>query len=291
MTDPRIAVLSALSSPGWHPVPEAHGMPWDEAEQLLAAYDASRAAAVPSALAGPAALRDRIAEALYRREWPRKQVWVQALAMDRETFEAMADAVLAVLPEPTDQTAEIANLRTMYDVVSARENDLIEERDQLLEAQSTIRAAAFREAASAIEAEQAREEATEWAQQDELDPETELQGAAVRASAALLRRLAGEAQQPEAPVHGESVAHLAGVVGEAQADVFELPGPDVVAYRNSQRPGVLLCREHGDCWWGLTPLTSDDLPDGGTCTYGDPADPDDVCGRDVLIVDTAGEQQ
>jgi hypothetical protein len=49
MTDPRIAVLSALSSPDWHPVPEAHGMPWDEAEQLLTAYDASRAAAVPSA--------------------------------------------------------------------------------------------------------------------------------------------------------------------------------------------------------------------------------------------------
>ncbi|MFB7440212.1 hypothetical protein ACFC01_17945 [Streptomyces mirabilis] len=58
-TDPRIAVLSALSSPGWHPVPEAHGMPWDEAEQLLAAYDASRAAApaaVPSAPADRAAI-------------------------------------------------------------------------------------------------------------------------------------------------------------------------------------------------------------------------------------------
>ncbi len=48
-TDPRIAVLSALSSPDWHPVPEAHGMPWDEAEQLLDAYDASRAAAEPAA--------------------------------------------------------------------------------------------------------------------------------------------------------------------------------------------------------------------------------------------------
>jgi acyl-CoA reductase-like NAD-dependent aldehyde dehydrogenase len=59
MTDPRIAVLSALSSPGWHPVPEAHGMPWDEAEQLLAAYDASRAAepaAAPSAPADRAAV-------------------------------------------------------------------------------------------------------------------------------------------------------------------------------------------------------------------------------------------
>ncbi|MFM9703637.1 hypothetical protein [Streptomyces galilaeus] len=51
------------------------------------------------------ALRDRLADALYRHEWPGKQVWVQALAMDRETFEAMADAVLAVLPEQTDRAA------------------------------------------------------------------------------------------------------------------------------------------------------------------------------------------
>ncbi|MFH8805263.1 hypothetical protein ACH4F6_37935 [Streptomyces sp. NPDC017936] len=58
-------------------------------------------------------------------------------------------------------------------------------------------------------------------------------------------------------------------------------GP-VVAYRNSHRPGVLLCREHGDGWVGLTPLHAHDLPDGGTCTHGDPADPSDVCGRNVL---------
>jgi hypothetical protein len=58
MTDPRIAVLSALSSPDWHPVPEAHGMPWDEAEELLAAYDASRAAA-PAAV--PSVSADRVA--------------------------------------------------------------------------------------------------------------------------------------------------------------------------------------------------------------------------------------
>jgi hypothetical protein len=59
MTDPRIAVLSALSSPDWHPVPEAHGMPWDEAEELLAAYDASRGAAAPSAPAERAAPAQR----------------------------------------------------------------------------------------------------------------------------------------------------------------------------------------------------------------------------------------
>jgi adenine-specific DNA glycosylase len=66
MTDPRIAVLSALSSPGWHPVPEAHGMPWDEAEQLLAAYDASRAAAAPSAPADRAALLREAADVAAR---------------------------------------------------------------------------------------------------------------------------------------------------------------------------------------------------------------------------------
>ena len=64
MTDPRIAVLSALSSPGWHPVPEAHGMPWDEAEQLLAAYDASRAAPVLPAPADRAAELEEAATAL-----------------------------------------------------------------------------------------------------------------------------------------------------------------------------------------------------------------------------------
>ncbi|MGW4270809.1 hypothetical protein ACWEGQ_00225 [Streptomyces seoulensis] len=52
-----------------------------------------------------AALRQRVADALYRREWPSKQIWEQALAMDREVFEGMADAVLAVLPEPADRAA------------------------------------------------------------------------------------------------------------------------------------------------------------------------------------------
>lgn len=57
------------------------------------------------------------------------------------------------------------------------------------------RAAVLREAAAAIEAEHAREETTEWAQYGELDHETEIGGGYVRASAALLRRLADEAQQ------------------------------------------------------------------------------------------------
>lgn len=70
--------------------------------------------------------------------------------------------------------------------------------------------------------------------------------------------------------------------------VFQCPGvgamsEPVVAYRNGHQPGVLLCRGHGFGWAGLTPLTAADLPDGGACTFGDPGDPDDRCGRDVLI--------
>ena len=63
----------------------------------------------------------------------------------------------------------------------------------------------------------------------------------------------------------------------------------IVAYRNFDRPGVLLCRKHGEGWMGLTPLASDDLPEGGVCTYGDPADPTDACGVDVLIAAPGGE--
>jgi hypothetical protein len=72
-------------------------------------------AAVPAGQAPAtdrAALRDRIAEALYRHEWPHKQVWQQALATDREYFLTRADAVLAVLPASVDGAtvyAEVAD--------------------------------------------------------------------------------------------------------------------------------------------------------------------------------------
>ena len=55
----------------------------------------------------------------------------------------------------------------------------------------------------------------------------------------------------------------------------------VVAYGNSDRPEVLLCREHGEGWLGLTPLTSEDLPGGGLCTWW--LTTEAACGRDVLI--------
>jgi hypothetical protein len=207
------------------------------------------------------ALRDRIAAAIWERQNPGRR-WADCEYRWRADAEADADAVLAVLPAPADRAAVLREAAE----VAARFN-------------------------------------------------SDCQNCAVELEVATkLRRMADEAQQPETqarlaayqtcgvcssgyPTGGScgGCAFNARMAAEARP-VFELPGPDVVAYRNSQRPGVLLCREHGDGWWGLTPLTSDDLPDGGTCTYGDPADPDDVCGRDVLIAearqaDTAGEQQ
>ena len=63
----------------------------------------------------------------------------------------------------------------------------------------------------------------------------------------------------------------------------------IVAYRNTHRTDVLLCREHGEGWMGLTPLTSEDLPDGGLCTWGMPF-PDEVCGRDILAAPAVTEE-
>ncbi len=73
------------------------------------------------------------------------------------------------------------------------------------------------------------------------------------AALAKLRRMADEAQQA------------------AEPEVFS---PEVVAYEHPTRPRAYLCRQHGDGTPGLTPLESDDLPDGGIC---------DECGVDVLI--------
>jgi hypothetical protein len=54
----------------------------------------------------------------------------------------------------------------------------------------------------------------------------------------------------------------------------------VVAYRDPNSPRVLLCREHGPHYAGMVPVTSEDLPDGGICTYGRLSTLE--CGRDVL---------
>lgn len=61
----------------------------------------------------------------------------------------------------------------------------------------------------------------------------------------------------------------------------------VVGYRHPDRPGEVLCREHGYPWFAQ-PLTSEDLPDGGVCAYKRGALLG-TCGRDVLIAE-AGER-
>ena len=66
-------------------------------------------------------LRDRIAAALYERERPpRDPHWADAFAMDREVFEAMADAVLAVLPPPADRAAVLREAEAKAREVVAR---------------------------------------------------------------------------------------------------------------------------------------------------------------------------
>lgn len=84
----------------------------------LDTFDAAYEPAAPAAVetGDRAALRDRIAAALYERERPpREPHWPDAFAVDREVFEAMADAVLAVLPEPTDQAAAEPPLSPYYE--------------------------------------------------------------------------------------------------------------------------------------------------------------------------------
>lgn len=54
----------------------------------------------------------------------------------------------------------------------------------------------------------------------------------------------------------------------------------VVAYRDPTNSRVLLCREHGEQWQGVVPVTSEDLPDGGICTFGRLSSL--TCGRDLL---------
>lgn len=56
---------------------------------------------------------------------------------------------------------------------------------------------------------------------------------------------------------------------------------DIVAYRDPRHSRVLLCRDHGARWHGVVPVTAQDLPDGGICTFGQLGSY--ACGRDVLI--------
>lgn len=94
-------------------------------------------------------------------------------------------------------------------------------------------------------------------------------------------------RQDEFSIAGEPLCCDKAIAEFRTEQGIEVHGEGVVAYRHPDRPGVVLCREHGFPWFAQ-PLTSDDLTDGGVCAYklsrllGE-------CGRDVLAVE-AGER-
>jgi hypothetical protein len=74
------------------------------------------------------------------------------------------------------------------------------------------------------------------------------------------------------------------ITDEVPQDYRE-PKPDgadrTVAYRDPNNSRTLLCRKHGPRYVGMVPVTSQDLADGGICTFGRLSSLE--CGRDVLI--------
>jgi len=256
MTDPRIAVLSALSSPGWHPVPEAHGMPWDEAVALLDAYDASRAAApaaAPSAAADRAALRDRIAAVLRRHaslggtppryelpffdgstpSLPRISGW--------QPLDDVADAVLAVLPAPADDAAGVAEAIRSFPFDNFGMDDISFALEDDPEAQEWVpaladavlavlpapadRAAIYREVADRLAAD---------AEQGEKEGLTRIYR---RSAARQVREWADQAQQPET-----RKACGCGQDGCEYCDV------DDDADEEQPESGACTCAAAGDCF-------------------------------------------
>lgn len=130
---------------------------------------------------------------------------VQALfARAAEAAAAVADA------EQADLRAEVANLRTMYGAATAREEDLIEERDELhaqanlhhltevefeLRGTAETRAEAFREAADALGRMDYDADSNDYG----YDTYRDAWNGGVMDGAELLRRLAAETQQPAEP--------------------------------------------------------------------------------------------
>lgn len=105
--DPADPEGPAPCSCGW-PDPGPDATPDNDLDSHIADVVLSvlPAPAAPVPPADRTALRGRIVEALYERERPpRDPAWAEAYAMDREVFEAMAGAVLAVLPAPVDRAA------------------------------------------------------------------------------------------------------------------------------------------------------------------------------------------
>jgi hypothetical protein len=90
--DPRIAILSDLSSPSWHPVPEAYGMPWDEAEKKLDAFRAAVVAEVVDALNAKGTELSELAEEEMRPSLEeRAQTWYEAAEVAEKRKRAKTD--------------------------------------------------------------------------------------------------------------------------------------------------------------------------------------------------------
>ncbi|SCD42724.1 hypothetical protein GA0115253_100458 [Streptomyces sp. Termitarium-T10T-6] len=132
----------------------------------------------------------------------------------------MIDAVMAVADaEQTELHAQIANLRTMYNVANDRTNDLIDERDKLLEAAVAPPAPADRAAVLREAVEVAGQMGGRFGTDDHGDIDTGWNDAC-EAIATELRRLAADAATGVQPTTTE--AHPP--VVEYIAEVLELDG-------------------------------------------------------------------
>ncbi|MEU1494316.1 hypothetical protein ABZ456_29190 [Streptomyces sp. NPDC005776] len=207
-------------------------------------------------------LRDRIAQALAADDG---HPWDTLSADAQQGYRRNADAVLAVLPASTDQAAALsAELTRRAPMLGEYANEIIRLRAEV-ERLRADRATVLREAAELADrlaSEMRNGEADwpeEWSSREVRD--------AVTSVGKKLRRLADEAQQPETEARGE------------------LP---VVAYRDPRNPRVLLCRICGERWAGVDPVTAEDLPDGGICTFGRLSS--HPCGRDVLATPAPSEE-
>ncbi|MFE9461672.1 hypothetical protein [Streptomyces californicus] len=189
----------------------------------------------------------------------REPYWVE---LDPERTAALRDALAGLdasaPPAPADRAAKRNEIRDSYaeTIAMARED-----RDH--------------EGAFTLEC-QLRDREEQWRREDDaaagVQPPTEGEEQA----ASPRRRLAGEA--------------AAGAHQTKQAQPADEDQP-VVAYRDPRHPRVLFCLDHGARWHGVVPVTAEDLPDGGICTFGQLSSY--ACGRDVLatpVVPAAPEE-
>ncbi|WP_158697416.1 hypothetical protein [Streptomyces turgidiscabies] len=148
---------------------------------------------VPPVAADRAGLRERIAEALYRHEWPHKQIWQQALAMDRETFLAQADAVLAALFGPIPAGTDTATWTAIRAIQLMNEAG----RNAAVLPPAADRAAVLREAADIAQSLRQFEPAT-----GARKPAQVSENVGILRVADELRRLADEAQDEQQAQQG-----------------------------------------------------------------------------------------